>query len=569
MRYWHLVLVVLLLAACNSGEQQRLQLEELERQNRADSLMLNDSLARDLADWFDRHGTRNEQMRAHYILGRTYADRGESPAALDAYHEAISRADTTAQDCDFAKLSRVYGQSAAIFYQQGLYRNAIEYNDQSSYYGWRGKDTLNALLSYGHKAENYAKLHLLDSAIYIYEDVIRQLKENHYCQIGAGFSCVLAKKLIDNERTDGLDVLFADYEQNSGFFDQHNNIESGREIYYYAKGLYLLNRSQQDSAEYYFRKELRTGKDFNNQSAAARGLALLYKERDCQDSVGKYALYYAEMNDSVYAKSATEEVERVKGMYDYSRQQHIAQQERQKADASQRMIWYIVICIYFVAVVIARIFYRQAKEKEKQREEHEKLLNVHISLQAEVMQLRSHKENYDRLLHEKEHLDEQLGATQTEIEELQTTKTQLDVLIAQKEDELEQQEADLKLYKKIKEDHEETEKQLQDSSVYKLLSEKANRGTVLTDTEWRQIERYIIDNMPEFYRFVSSREHALTTRMFRICILTRLQFPNKAIGCMMGVSAPSISQTRPIIFKKLFVENENGKDLAEKLQLFY
>lgn len=145
----------------------------------------------------------------------------------------------------------------------------------------------------------------------------------------------------------------------------------------------------------------------------------------------------------------------------------------------------------------------------------------------------------------------------------------MDVLIAQKEDELEQQEADLKLYKKIKEDHEETEKQLQDSSVYKLLSEKANRGTVLTDTEWRQIERYIIDNMPEFYRFVSSREHALTTRMFRICILTRLQFPNKAIGCMMGVSAPSISQTRPIIFKKLFVENENGKDLAEKLQLFY
>ena len=55
-----LFLAVLLLVACDNGERQRLQLAELERQNRADSLMLNDSLARDLADWFDRHGTRNE-----------------------------------------------------------------------------------------------------------------------------------------------------------------------------------------------------------------------------------------------------------------------------------------------------------------------------------------------------------------------------------------------------------------------------------------------------------------------------------------------------------------------------
>ena len=39
------ILALLLLAACAGGEQQRLQLEELERMNRADSLMLNDSLS--------------------------------------------------------------------------------------------------------------------------------------------------------------------------------------------------------------------------------------------------------------------------------------------------------------------------------------------------------------------------------------------------------------------------------------------------------------------------------------------------------------------------------------------
>ena len=112
------------------------------------------------------------------------------------------------------------------------------------------------------------------------------------------------------------------------------------------------------------------------------------------------------------------------------------------------------------------------------------------------------------------------------------------------------------------------EKQLRESPVYKLLSDKANRGLELTDAEWKQVERFVIDSLPEFNRFISSREYALTIRMYRICILIRLQFPNKAIGYMMGVSAPSISQTRPTIYKKLFGENDNGKDLGEKLMMF-
>ncbi|MCR4914711.1 MAG: hypothetical protein K6A96_03045 [Prevotella sp.] len=75
-----LLLLVAVLAACSGdGSQMRAQLEELERQNRADSVMTNDSLAEQLVKYFDRHGTPNERMRAHYILGRTYADMGRHP----------------------------------------------------------------------------------------------------------------------------------------------------------------------------------------------------------------------------------------------------------------------------------------------------------------------------------------------------------------------------------------------------------------------------------------------------------------------------------------------------------
>ena len=99
-------LLLLLLVACGESHEQMLrQLTELERMNRADSVMQNDSLAEHLVRYFDRHGDANERMRAHYILGRTYADMGEAPRAVDAYLDAASHADTTAADCDYRTLS--------------------------------------------------------------------------------------------------------------------------------------------------------------------------------------------------------------------------------------------------------------------------------------------------------------------------------------------------------------------------------------------------------------------------------------------------------------------------------
>ena len=550
--------------------EMRQRLGALNALNRADSVLTatNRDEAQSLVDFFDRHGTANEQMLAHYLLGRCYADMHEAPMALHCYQEAISRADTSSADCDFAQLSRVYGQSAAIFYQQGLYRNQLEYEDAASTYAWRGNDTLAALHCYANKASAYDKLQLKDSAVLIYSEAVRVLNAYQYDKEAAGYSGILAKKLIDKGETKEAEAYMLYYERHSCYFDSVGNIAKGREIYYNAKGLYHLKNNQLDSAEYYFRKELQTGKDFNNQNAGAYGLGLIFQKTHKQDSVAKYFAYSYAMNDSMYTHKATREVEQAKAMYDYSRQQEKAYQEKQKAEKSRRLLWCVIVCIVLLSTVVTRIFYRQNKAREKQRIEYEELLNVHIDMQAEVMQLRLHKENYDKLLQEKEELDERLGYTLSEIEELRTAKSQLDTLIAQKEDELEQQKVKIENYKQVKAHQDETEKQLRESSVYKLLSEKTNRGSELTDAEWKIVERFVIDSLPEFYRFVSSREYALTTRMFRICILTRLQFPNKAIGCMMGVSAPSISKVRPIIYKKLFGGNDNGKDLGEKLQMF-
>ena len=84
----HLLIILFCIAvwACNDHQQMLSQLEELEQRNLDDSLMTNDSLALSLCDYFDNHGTSNERMRAHYMLARTYTDRGEAPQALEEFH---------------------------------------------------------------------------------------------------------------------------------------------------------------------------------------------------------------------------------------------------------------------------------------------------------------------------------------------------------------------------------------------------------------------------------------------------------------------------------------------------
>ena len=82
-------------------------------------------------EFFDDHGTPNDRILAHYLLGLAYYDHGEAPMALQCYQDAADCADTTAADCNYAQLARVYGQMAQVFYSQGLYPDMLFHLNKS------------------------------------------------------------------------------------------------------------------------------------------------------------------------------------------------------------------------------------------------------------------------------------------------------------------------------------------------------------------------------------------------------------------------------------------------------
>ena len=110
-------------------------------------------------DYLDWWGTPNERMTAHYLQGCVFRDQNNAPMALRCYRDAVSYADTTASDCDYRRLSRIYGQTADLFHRQRAPRLEIEAERKAVEYAWKAKDTLAAVIFYGSLCGPYGFRH--------------------------------------------------------------------------------------------------------------------------------------------------------------------------------------------------------------------------------------------------------------------------------------------------------------------------------------------------------------------------------------------------------------------------
>ena len=115
-----------------------------------------------------------------------------------------------------------------------------------------------------------------------------------------------------------------------------------------------------DSAEYLFRKELRDGKDLNNQIAGSKGLQKVFERRHNPDSIAKYATLGYELNDSAYSLSEMQTIQKFQASYNYNHHKFLAEQERIKAQRT----WLVVAVIILVVLLVGLMFmvkYRNLK----------------------------------------------------------------------------------------------------------------------------------------------------------------------------------------------------------------
>ena len=163
-----------------NSTKMRWQLLQLSAQNKCDTIFHSDSIQKILVDYYDRHGTPNERMMAHYLLGRAHSDMGEAPEAMKCYQEAVSCADTTSMDCDWWNLSRICLQLAAEYYESYMPEEMLNVLCRSRIYALYAGDTITSILALAKQSGAYELKERRDSASIVIREAVRLFKDNHH-----------------------------------------------------------------------------------------------------------------------------------------------------------------------------------------------------------------------------------------------------------------------------------------------------------------------------------------------------------------------------------------------------
>lgn len=522
------------------GKHFRMQylLHRTNAQNKTDVKFTSDSIAKELVDHFDSHGTTNERVLAHYLLGRAYSDMGEAPKAINSFQDAINVADTTANDFDFYTLGCVYSQMATVYHRQLLLTNEIDARKKACHYAFRANKLQWVFYNQAMSAGAYILLNKKDSAELILKSALEQYRKHGYIRQAIRYSRPLIHLYTENpQRLAEAKTLMDQYESESDLFDEHHELPPSHRLYYYYKGKYYEGVHKLDSAEYYYRKVYRPGMSYTSLDPMYRGLLSVFSQRHQADSIAKYAQLYCMANDSSIVLKDRDVIAQMTTIYNYSRSQKEAEQEREKAQKTLNLLGFIIliaIILLLVIIVISWLYRKNQREKKERIAKLEESLNS-AKRQRSIVQeeLRKLKENdYEGIIAEKERQEAELTKT---IKRLQAENSTY-------------------IHSKNKNSLDD----FLDSKIAQLFVKKARdkfERPIPTEAEWDLLlSQFSKDNPATFKSFGESR--SLSQLEQRICILLILGISEKTISTMTASQASTVSNAKARANEKLFGKKE-------------
>lgn len=525
----------------SKGDRMHFELVKLKAENKAFVTFTTDTIIREVVDYYENHGTPNERMLAYYLLGRVYADMGEAPQALQAYYDAIESADTTSSDCDYQVLIPVYGQMSQLFHQQNLPHDEIWALQYYIDYIRRYNSTKEYVIEKRHMISPYYMLGKKDTVLQIVNDTYKSLKAMGDNKEAASALVSSIYIYIERGQLDKAHQTMEIFEKESGLFDEFGNIAKGREHYYIAKGLYYIAINQTDSAEYYCRKAMRYG----NTSDAYKGLLAVYQKKGIIDSVLHYSILNERALDSLHNNMEIDAIHRMSSLYNYSRNQKVAEDERLKAQEAMGILNRIILVtvILFIAVIgICWLYRKNKREKQQKIAELENALrdtkDQRTLVQEELRTLKA--KDYVSIIAEKEKQEAELTKR---IEQLQAENDQ---------------------YKNHSDNHQKDDlNSFLDCDTAKLFVRKAAGQTerlIPNEAEWRLLLLRFAEYAPQSFQHFSGTK-PLSQLELRICLLVILGISEKYISIMTESAPSTVSNAKSRANEKLF-----GKKQANSLK---
>ena len=519
----------------SQSQKMRYELLRHKAMNKACITFTSDSVMKEVVDYYDNHGSANERMLANYVLGCVYRDMHETPMALEYYNKATEQADTTAADCDYGTLYRVYSQMGFLFSKQYLPYQLLDAFGKAVKYAYLAKDTLNAIINYQNRENAYSYLGNKDSVIAINLHAATMFK-----QIGNNYAAAIAFGCNYNyyvEKEDTLNALKTFKAYFSTGYEGNSEYEDSKAYVLCQKGTYYMFTAQLDSAYNNLQQSLRLCKSYSIKAATTKALAQYYAKVNQPAMAMKYALQSSEYNDSDLIEARKTQLQQVQAMYDYSRNQEIAKNAEQKAERSTRMNYMIVLSCLMLFLLLSYIYRKQIAIKKKKIAVSKLLYEDSLlklkRLQDERAKLVAENDNkLAQVIMEKENTISKLKAEITHIQERYSLSSVSD--------------ADLIL---------------KDSSIYKKIKFiEVHPKEKMCEEDWKELADTIEEVVPNFIPVLKNK---LNDKDYQICLLVRLGFSTSLVARLLELSDAAISKSRKTMLKKICRKEGKPKEFDE------
>ena len=522
----------------SKAQKMRYELLRHKAMNKAYISFTSDSKMKEVVDYYDRHGSANERMLANYVLGCVYRDMHEVPLALEYYNKATEQADTTAADCDYGTLYRVYSQMGFLFSKQYLPYQLLDAFGKAEKYAYLAKDTLNAIINYQNKGDAYDYLGRKDSVVAINlrsANMFKRIGDNYNAAIalGCNYSYYIEKQDSVNAKKAFEAYFSTGYEGNSNYGD-------AKAFLLCEKGRYYMFISRLDSAFSCLNQSLKLSKSYSNKAAATKVLAQYYARVNKPVLAMKYALKSSEYNDSDLLAVRESQLQQIQAMYNYGRNQEIARKAELKAERITMLVYVLIAGGVVIFLLLTHLYLKQLKKKK------EKILVTKHLYDDSLLKLRQKQE---------------------ELELLRTVNDRkIADVIKEKEQTINKLEDDLK---DIRDKYSNSSLSnvdilLKESSIYKRIKYlELHPKEIMRENDWIELEETIEQLIPSFIPLLKNR---LNVMAYRICLLVKLEISTSSIAILLGLSSSAISKYRKVMLEKLCGRSGKPKDFDEYIR---
>ena len=489
-----------------------------------------DTLIRRITAFYEAYGDPDKLMLAYYYRGRVCADLNDALQALHFYRKAVEVSGGKRQ---YLLLSRIYSQMGGIYEYQNIYEEAIPFYRKAYEYKLFSGDSVTLSMPIRDIAGAYYELGQMDSALAYYQKAYAIALETRNRKRELGILVEMSAVYRDRGNMEkAFELLYPSLRDSVG--------RNMNPTYYSLGKLYWL-MGKNDSA-FYWMSRVQLGDDIYIQSEIYSYLARIEKNRNNIYRSNLYYEFYRQCQDSIVKIDQSEEIRRMKSLYDYNLRERENQRLALANERKQASIYRLFAITAILLLFLGGSFIYYLNRRRAWRRQTRKL---------EAEKRRIYRESEERI---KDNLQKIAELEAQSSEDARAASAGEPDLLALNRDILSAENRHIEL---SLERRRMLEEQLITSAIYAKFHDETSR---ISGTDWASL----IHELDQIYD-LTNRLRLLSPNLseieLRICYLVKIHVKVTDMATILCRSVSGVSSIRNRLYAKLTGERGSTEKL--------